>query len=83
MVASDAQGLPQHNDSAYYRRQIEGKSDENIANLAITLIHQTDYLMTRYFERVQRDFVEQGGITEQLATLRRDYRNKKPRPPQG
>jgi len=65
----------QHNDSADYMRDIEQRSDEAIANIAITLIHQFDTMMGKFIARLEKDFVEQGGIREQMTTARLGYRN--------
>lgn len=64
----------QHNDSAYYRNAIKERSDETIANIAITLIHQADIFLRKYINRVKDDFVKQGGIREQMSKARIDYR---------
>lgn len=63
-----------HNDSAYYRNAIKERSDETIANIAITLIHQADIFLRKYINRVKDDFVKQGGIREQMSKARIDYR---------
>ncbi len=65
-----------HNDSAFYREAIEKRSDEAIANIAITLIHQEDMLLRNLLERLKKDFVENGGIKEQMMKARLDYRKK-------
>ncbi|MBP5327953.1 MAG: four helix bundle suffix domain-containing protein [Bacteroidales bacterium] len=65
-----------HNDSSYYRKAIEFRSDETIANIAITLIHQADALFVKLIESLKRQFVEQGGIREEMARARRTYRNR-------
>lgn len=64
-----------HNDSAYYREAIEKRSAETIANIAITLIHQTDTMLMRLIERQKQQFVEQGGIREEMTRARLQYRN--------
>lgn len=66
-----------HSASADYREAIKVRSDEAIANIAIVLIHQTDYLMQRYFNRLKKDFLEHGGIREEMNRARREYRMKK------
>lgn len=50
-----------HNDSEFYREAIKLRSDETIANIAITLIHQADVLMRGLIERAQIDFLKEGG----------------------
>ena len=65
-----------HNESAYYREAIAKRSDETIANIAIVLIKQEDYLLYRLIERLKRDFLENGGIREEMSRARREYRDK-------
>ena len=63
-----------HKDSAYYRDAIKVRSDETICNIAITLIHQVDLLLKKYIDRLQEDFVKNGGIKEQMYNARKNYR---------
>lgn len=63
-----------HNASADYMAVIETRQDEPIANLAITLIHQTDVMLRKLIERLEKDFVEQGGIRERMTAARLGYR---------
>ncbi len=65
-----------HNDSQYYRNAIETRSDETIANIAITLIHQTDVFLRKLIDRLQSDFVEKGGIKEAMYSARTTHRKK-------
>ena len=64
------------NDSAVYRAAVKVRSDETVANIAIILIHQADYLLERLIERQKRDFLEHGGIKEQMSQARREYRSR-------
>ena len=64
-----------HNDSEWYRRQIENRSDEDIANIAIIVIHQTLALLRGLIDRIDRKFLEEGGIKEQRYQARVNYRN--------
>lgn len=65
------------NDSVFYREYIKGKPDWFIANIAMTLIHQADYLLGRYLQRIQVDFLTEGGVREQMTRARINYRNGK------
>ncbi len=65
-----------HNDSAYYRRQIEGRSAEDVANIAIIVIHQTLALLRGLINKIDRQFLEEGGIKEQRFQARLRYRNQ-------
>ena len=49
-------------------------SDEEIANLCITLIHQATYMLRRLLEKQQEIFLKKGGIREQMRNARLSYR---------
>ena len=65
-----------HLDSAVYREKIKDRSDETIANIAITLIHQCDVLIRGLIEWQKRNFLENGGIKEEMYRARRAYRDR-------
>lgn len=65
----------EHNDSVFYRKAIKERDDETIANIAITLIYQEDVLLRKYLDTIQRQFLENGGIREQMSQARRNYRD--------
>jgi four helix bundle suffix protein len=65
----------QHLDSAVYREKIKDRSDETIANIAITLIHQCDVLIKGLIEWQKRSFLENGGIKEEMYRARKAYRD--------
>ena len=62
-----------NNDSDVYRKLIPSRNDETIANLAITLIYQTDVLLRKYQEAVKQQFLENGGISEEMSRARRKH----------
>lgn len=64
-----------HLDSAVYREKIKDRSDETIANIAITLIHQCDVLIRGLIEWQKRNFLENGGIKEEMYRARKAYRD--------
>lgn len=66
----------QHNDSAYYLEKIKERSAETTANIAVTLIHQTDVFLRKLLDRLQQDFLKNGGIKEQMYRARVEYRNQ-------
>lgn len=63
------------NDSAWYRRQIEGRCAEEIANIALIVIHQTLAMLRGLIDYQNRKFLEEGGIKEQRYKARVDWRN--------
>lgn len=62
-----------HDDSTYYREAIAQRSDETVANIAITLIHQTDVMLRKLIERLKQDFVEGGGLREEMYRARVEW----------
>ena len=65
-----------HLDSAVYREKIKDRSDETIANIAITLIYQCDFLIRGLIEWKKRDFIEKGGIKEEMYRARKDWQKR-------
>lgn len=66
----------EHNNTDFYQQALPSRSDETIANIAITLIHQADYLLQQLLNRLQSDFVQHGGIKEQMHQARVEARRK-------
>ena len=64
-----------HNRPEDYTKDIEHRSPEALCNIAITLICQYDAMMGKLIDRLQKDFVEQGGIRERMTAARLGYRN--------
>ena len=63
-----------------YRNFFETRPPETIANIAICLIHQTHYLLDRQLLRLEKDFIEQGGLRERMTRARLNRRNGPPPP---
>jgi four helix bundle suffix protein len=57
-----------------YREFCETRSVDVVANIAICLIHQSNYLLDRQIRRLERDFVKEGGLRERMIRVRRQYR---------
>ena len=51
-------------------------SDEEMANLLLTLCHQTDKMMCAYIENLEQRFVTEGGIKERMYSARTGYRQQ-------
>ncbi len=60
-----------------YREFCETRPPEVVANIAICLIHQTNYLLDQQIRRLEQDFVKEGGLRERMTQARLQYRNKK------
>jgi len=61
-----------------YREYVETRPPEVVANIAICLIHQTNYLIDQQLTRLEQDFVKQGGLRERMSRARLDYRRDHP-----
>ena len=57
-----------------YRTYVESSSAEVAANTIICLIHQTNFLLDQQLRQLEREFLEQGGFTERLYKMRKDFR---------
>lgn len=65
----------EHNDSEYFMNLAQTRPPETIANMAIILIKQADYLLYRQLQRLSDDFVKEGGFSERMTRIRKGYRN--------
>ena len=65
-----------HNDYVDYAPFVMKMNDEELSNLMITLCHQTDKMMCAYIERLEQQFVKEGGIKERMYAARTGYRQK-------
>jgi len=63
-----------HNDYSDYAPFVVKMSDEEMANLLLTLCHQTDKMMCSYIEKLEHRFVTEGGIRERMYAARTGYR---------
>lgn len=64
----------EHSDAAYFMDLVQTRPPETIANMAIILLNQADYLLHRQLERLSEDFRKNGGFSERMAALRRKER---------
>jgi four helix bundle suffix protein len=64
-----------------YREFVETRPPEVIANIAICLIHQTNYLLDQQLRGLEKDFLNQGGLRERMFKARLAKRNGSPQNP--
>ena len=64
----------EHSDAEYFMRLCSSRPPETIANMAIVLIKQADYLLFKQLERLEKDFVDQGGFSERMMRVRKEKR---------
>ncbi|MCC6661266.1 MAG: four helix bundle protein [Phycisphaerales bacterium] len=59
-----------HDSYETYRTFIETRPAETVANIAICLIHQANYLLDRQLRALEQAFLEDGGIRERMTKAR-------------
>lgn len=59
-----------------YRTYLETRPAEVVANIIICLIHQTNYLLDQQIRRLEKDFLEKGGLRENMTRARLAQRRK-------
>lgn len=57
-----------------YREFVETRPPEVVANIAICLIHQANYLIDQQLRRLEQDFLKEGGLRERMTRARLDHR---------
>jgi four helix bundle suffix protein len=62
-----------------FRQFIETRPAEVVANILVCLIHQANYLLDQQMRRLEKDFLEQGGLRERMTRARLAYRAKQAR----
>ena len=63
-----------HNKLEDYQPFFEKWTDEEMANIALTLCHMVDKMMTTYQKQLEEQFVTEGGIKERMTAARLGYR---------
>jgi four helix bundle suffix protein len=53
-----------------YETYIETRPPEVIANILVCLIHQTNYLLDQLIRKLEKAFVEEGGLREHMTRAR-------------
>lgn len=64
----------EHNDGAYFMEIARTRTPETIANMAIVLLKQADYLLHKQIQRLADDFVNDGGFSERMMRVRKQKR---------
>lgn len=59
-----------HNELSCYQPFFQKWTAEELSNIALTLIHQTDKMMESYLSRLEDFFVNNGGIKEAMSKAR-------------
>jgi four helix bundle suffix protein len=57
-----------------YRTYVETRPAEIVANIALCLIHQANYLLDQQLRRLEQDFLKEGGLRERMTRARLQFR---------
>ena len=86
---------PKNSKEALYIRKLGSRSDESyesyrpfmetrppgvLANIALCLIHQANYLLDQVIRRLEKDFVQKGGLRERMTRARLSHRESRAKP---
>lgn len=63
-----------HHEPQQYKPYFEQWNEEEFCNVAITLCHQADRGLMSYIAKVEKAFLESGGIREQMTVARKNAR---------
>ncbi|MDE7336336.1 MAG: four helix bundle suffix domain-containing protein, partial [Muribaculaceae bacterium] len=66
----------EHNDAEFFMSIVETRPPETIANMAIILIKQTDYLLHKQIQSIADAFIQEGGFSERMYRIRQTSRPK-------
>ena len=59
-----------------FRKLVETRSAEVVANIAICLIHQANYLLDRQVNALEQNFITNGGLRERMTSARLQAREE-------
>jgi four helix bundle suffix protein len=69
-------GNKPHTTYETYREFCETRPAEVVANIAICLIHQANYLLDQQIRRLEQDFLKEGGLRERMTRARLQSREQ-------
>lgn len=69
-------GHRSHETYESYRAFVETRPVEVVANIAICLIHQANYLLDQQIRRLEQDFLKEGGLRERMTRARLQVRDQ-------
>ena len=59
-----------------YREICETRPAEVVANIALCLTHQSNYLLDQLIRRLEKDFLKEGGLRKRMTRARLDSRKR-------
>jgi len=76
-------GNKSHTTYETYREFVATRPAEVVANIAICLIHQANYLLDQQIRRLEKDFLKEGGLRERMTKARLQARDQQKRSGRG
>lgn len=67
----------EHDEPDFFMKIIETRPPETIANMAVILLNQADFLLYKLLEKLEDQFINNGGFSERMYKLRKDNRDKR------
>lgn len=64
-----------NDDSKLFVDKCEERSPETVANIMLTVIHQLDSMLAKLLKIIEQQFLQTGGIKENMAAARREVRH--------
>lgn len=71
-------GYGTHVTYEIYRTYVETRPPEVVANIALCLINQANYLLDQQIRRLEQDFLKEGGLRERMTRARLRSRGSDP-----
>ena len=68
--------LRENHPREFYREKAKSWSAGTLANVALTMIHQCDFLLARLIESQKKRFLQEGGSREAMTRARLQYRKQ-------
>lgn len=63
-------------NSTKFKDFAENRPAEIVANIAVCLVHQANYLLDQHLKRLEQDFLKEGGLRERMSSARVQVRNQ-------
>ncbi len=70
-------GTREDASSESFKGYFETRPPEVVANIQVCLLHQTNYLLDRQLQRLEADFLREGGLRERMTHARLSARARK------
>ena len=63
-----------HDDPKEFVEKCKERSDETVANIMLTQLKQIDAMLAKVLQKIEKEFIEEGGIKEAMSRARRESR---------